>query len=77
MDLIAYTGQNNTTHIQIAQHCTAPLSSMMGFRPAAASVRAANRPDGPDPTITTLGAEGCSDRDWDWVVSTGDGVSVM
>ena len=27
----------------------------MGFNPAVASVRAAKRPDGPDPTITTVG----------------------
>jgi hypothetical protein len=54
-----------------------PLSRMMGFSPAAARVRAANSPDGPDPTITTLGTEACSDRDWDRVLTTGAGVSVM
>ena len=32
-----------------------PLSSMIGFKPAAARVKAANRPDGPDPTTTTRG----------------------
>ena len=32
-----------------------PLSSMIGFRPAAARVKAANKPDGPDPTTTTRG----------------------
>ena len=34
---------------------SSPLSSMIGFNPAVASVRAANKPDGPDPTITTVG----------------------
>ena len=33
-----------------------PLSNMIGFKPAVARVRAANSPDGPDPTITTEGA---------------------
>ena len=33
-----------------------PLSSIIGFKPAVARVRAAKSPDGPDPTITTEGA---------------------
>ena len=33
-----------------------PLSNMTGFSPAVARVKAANSPDGPDPTITTLEA---------------------
>ena len=36
-------------------HTYVPLSSMIGFRPAAARVKAANKPDGPDPTTTTRG----------------------
>jgi hypothetical protein len=50
---------------------------MMGFSPAAAKVRAAKRPEGPDPTMTTLGTEECSGRDWARAAATGAGVSVI
>ena len=50
-----------------------PLSRMTGFKPAAARVRAANKPEGPDPTMTTLGVWGSGVGSSVWV--DGEGVS--